>query len=141
MKTKFSRLGLMIVIFALLPTVIFTPELVVYERSLPVIIHLFTAVPLGLTLVLLTNTNAPAFDRRSRLFSLAAICYGMHLLFLVLYRINAAGYSLILTSHIFLSLNLFFFSLDIKNWYSLALSILFLITILVRDAFFLGGLI
>lgn len=141
-KTSFSKYGLCIMLMALIPEIIFKTYVFKLHKDILSLICIIANIYLFLSLVFLQNTAADKIDRRSRLFSLAAICYGIYFLFLVLFVIGrGGGPAILLAAHIFIYIFFVFFSIDRRNWLSLSGSIISMIAVIIRESLILGGLL
>ena len=145
-KTKFSLNGLVAALLVFAPYIfIWLPaKRIFFALSAGpgwlLVIYMFTALALTLTLSLVRNISAPPFSRKSRLISIAYIFLGIYYIFIVYFFIKKPVPYIFLMARIAVSGFFIFFSLDRKNWISLSFSILFFILGLSISAIALVGI-
>lgn len=140
-KTKFSLKGLLALLFAAFPSLVFHSPLFNLSNDLFSIIVIMSLMFLLFSIVLVRNYKEPEVNRKSKIYSLASIFYGMYFLLMVLYGIRKAGVITAIVAHGFGFLFLIFFSIDRKNWLSMSASILTMILFILRESLIAGNVL
>lgn len=132
-KTKFSLHGFVIVLLYYVPYLcIWLPAKKVFSAlsSCPkwlLILYIFNALALSVTLILVKNTNALPFFRKSRHMSISFILLGIYYILWIYFLIGKSSAILLAMIRIIGSLFYLFYSLDRRNWISVSFSGLFMV--------------
>ncbi len=140
-KTKFSSKGLLALILAVFPSLVFHYPLFNLSRDILSIIAIMSLMYLVCSMAFVRNYKEPELNNKSRIFSLSCIFYGLYFLLMVLYGIKRAGVITAIVAHGFAFLFLIFFSIDRRNWLSLSASILSMAIFIVRESLIAGNIL
>jgi len=140
-KTKFSSKGLLALALAAFPSIVFHYRLFNLSNDLLSILAIISLMFLICSMAFVRNYKEPVVDRKSKVYSLACIFYGMYFLLMVLYGIKRAGVITAIVAHGFAFLFLLFFSIDRRNWLSLSASALSMVIFILRESLIAGNIL
>lgn len=135
-KTKFSFHGLLIVFLYYIPYLcIWLParklfsDLSYCPRWL-LIVYIFASIALSATLILVKNLGASPFFRKSRHMSISFILLGIYYILWIYFLLGKSTNLILALARVIGSGFLLFYSIDRKNWISVAIASLVMVLVI-----------